>query len=100
MAEIDVHKVYRALIEQGSLTPEDFAPRLAKDIQNGKFEKKVIDTTNDYMVGVQGTYIVMGSYPRTHMGKDRALRLAAWLVALADPGDDEFREVLKAIRET
>jgi hypothetical protein len=34
------------------------------------------------------------------MDKDEALNLAAWLVALADPGGAEFAEYLKAVQST
>lgn len=59
-----------------------------------------IDTTNDSLVAVnnQGVLIIMP--PRGPMPKDKALRLAAWIVALADPVGDEFAATLEAVRNT
>jgi hypothetical protein len=34
------------------------------------------------------------------MDKDEALNLAAWLVALADPGGEEFAKYLHAVQST
>jgi hypothetical protein len=54
------------------------------------------DTTNDSFVGVQGDRIVI-LRPRARMTKPEALRLAAWLVVLADE-DQQFSVLLDAVR--
>jgi hypothetical protein len=57
-----------------------------------------IDTTNDSMVGVRADRIAILALG-VEMPKDKALRLAAWLVALAD-GKNEFAALLDAVRNT
>lgn len=57
-----------------------------------------MDTTNDFLVGVQGDRIVIMAFGRS-MSKEQSLRLAAWLVALADD-DGKFPEVLKVIENS
>ena len=57
-----------------------------------------IDTSNDSMVGVQGKLITILRL-RSVMTTEEALRLAAWLVALADR-EDKFPALLKAVRNT
>jgi hypothetical protein len=54
--------------------------------------------SNAQCAGVRGDVIVV-AFPKTHMTKREALTHAAWLVALADDGD-EFPAVLAAIRQT
>lgn len=57
-----------------------------------------IDTTNKFIVAAQGDAIrVMRPHMATAMSKDDALNLAAWLVALADPGGERFAQVLVAV---
>ncbi len=57
-----------------------------------------IDTQNDSMVGIRGeTIIIMRQ--RRELNKDEALRLAAYLVALADEGNS-FPALLEAVRNT
>jgi hypothetical protein len=61
-----------------------------------------IDTHNDFFLGVSGypeqTFSFM--FPPGPMDKAAALRTAAWLVALADPMNEEFPAVFKAICNT
>jgi hypothetical protein len=57
-----------------------------------------MDTTNDFLVGSGGDAIViLLAASATRMTKEKALRLAAYLVALADD-DDQFPAVLAAVR--
>lgn len=58
-----------------------------------------VDTTNDFFVGVQGNRVVIMRPVPNLLTKEQALRLAAWLVALADD-DCEFPAVLKAVQNT
>ena len=52
-----------------------------------KTDAEEIETVNDHMVGVRGDgRIVVTLPPLAPMGQAEALRLAAWLVAVADPG--------------
>lgn len=57
-----------------------------------------IDTSNDFFVGSRGADIVLMKTPGT-MTKAQALRLAAWLVILADDDEVRFNEVLEAIKD-
>ena len=59
-----------------------------------------IETMNDCMVCVSGHGVGIMLPPVGPMAKDRALRLAAWLVALAEENDGEFAAVLEAVRNT
>lgn len=61
-----------------------------------------IDTTNDFMVSVQGRQIVILGNPAGQLIQpEKALRLAAWLVMVADLGDlDNFHAVFDAIKNT
>src|SRR3954468_2098759 len=47
-----------------------------------------IETVNDFMVGTNGDTISVMRQP-VGMDKEQALRLAAWLVMLADSGETE-----------
>lgn len=63
--------------------------------------EETIDTTNDCLVGVRHDAIVivnLGPLQRG-MNKEVALRLAAFIVALADPTPDhaQFAKVLAAV---
>lgn len=59
---------------------------------------KSIETANDNLVGARGDgNITVGLPPTSAMSRDRALRLAAWLVALADPTGERFAAVLRAV---
>jgi len=58
------------------------------------------NTLNKYAVGASGARIIILRPPRGSMSPDDAMNLAAWLVALADPGGDKFAALLKTIKET
>jgi hypothetical protein len=56
-----------------------------------------IDTFNKFIVaGNAGGTIIMNP-PRTPMTKQEALTLAAWLVAMNDPGQEEFEAIFNAV---
>jgi hypothetical protein len=61
-----------------------------------------IDTSNDHMVTRRGGRVLIGAPPSGAISKTEALRLAAWLVVMADDSDHhtEFMEVLTAIEST
>lgn len=59
-----------------------------------------IETMNDHLVGVQNDMITMVLPPLAPMTKDEALRMAAWLVACADPLGERFRATLDKILNT
>jgi hypothetical protein len=61
-------------------------------------EPAEVETLNDSMVAVKGERIVI-LRPRVELSKQEALRLAAWVVALADD-DDKFPVLLEAVRNT
>lgn len=63
---------------------------------------ETMDTTNDFLVGVGGTgnalavlMPIQGMIPR-----EKALRLAAYIVAMLDPLEADFPKVLEAILNT
>lgn len=55
-------------------------------------------TINKHMVGMQGGRIVIHLPPREPMEKEDALIFAAWIIALADPIGDRFKEILDTIQ--
>lgn len=57
-----------------------------------------MDTTNDFFVGVLGDGIAILNPPRGKITKEQALRLAAYLVLLADDTGAEFPKVLEAVK--
>jgi hypothetical protein len=60
-----------------------------------------IETVNDFMVAVGGDdTLAMVLPPLRPFTKDEALRLAAWLVVLADPLDERWPAVKDAVRNT
>lgn len=59
-----------------------------------------IDTANDFLFGINGAGIIAPTLPVGPMDRGRALRAAAWLACIADPGGDEFAAVLEAVRST
>lgn len=59
----------------------------------------LLDTSNDFFVGTNGDTISIMRPPH-EMTKEQALRLAAWLSILADPLDERFPAVRKAISNT
>lgn len=60
-----------------------------------------IETINDCMVSIRGDDIIV-IFPRSRMSHEVALRMAAWIVALADesPEHQQFRDVLNAVENT
>jgi hypothetical protein len=65
------------------------------------YNGEIVDTFNKYMVGMQGGKITILSPPRGPIeNKEDALIFAAWIVALADPGGEEFRKALDAVCNT
>lgn len=52
-----------------------------------------------FMVGARGDKIAIMAFGR-ELTKQQALNLAGWLVALADPGGEEFKKYLDAICNT
>lgn len=56
-----------------------------------------IDTFNKHFVGLQAHGIVVINPPRGIMSPDDALVFAAWIVCLADPRGEKFKEVLQAV---
>ena len=58
-----------------------------------------IDTSNECMVSVQNNDIVFLMLPR-RLSKERALVLAAWIIALADPLNESFPEIKNAVENT
>lgn len=59
-----------------------------------------IETANDCLVCASGGGVGILMPPAGVMPKDKALRLAAWLVVMADPVGDDFQAVLDAVRNT
>jgi hypothetical protein len=64
------------------------------------------DTTNDFMVGMTGAGAIVFPLPELLVGRIppmKALRLAAWIVAMVDDGTDDhaaFRAVLEAVERS
>lgn len=90
-------------LEDAALNPAP-APVIRSAVwAGGPGGESVVHTTNDYLVGVRAGDIVLTTLaPNISIPTDRALRLAAWIVALADPTHDhaEFRRVLEAVEAT
>ena len=61
---------------------------------------ETIDTSNDHLVATQAGGILIMLPPRTRMAKAEALRMAAWIVILAEEDEGEFNSVLEAIKGT
>lgn len=61
-----------------------------------------IDTTNDHLVSSRAGNVVITFPPQGPMDKHKALRMAAWIVALADdsPDHEVFAKVLEAVKST
>lgn len=55
-----------------------------------------METINDFLVVLVGDGVAMLNPPRGEFTQEQAVRLAAWLVALADH-KNEFPAVLQAI---
>ena len=61
-----------------------------------------MDTFNKYAVavGAGSAGVMLLNPPRGHISKADALLLAAWLVALADPLEEHFHEILQAVKNS
>jgi hypothetical protein len=59
-----------------------------------------VNTINEFLVGVRASEIIIGLPPLRPLTRGEALRLAAWLVAVADPFGDEFDKVRRAVLST
>lgn len=63
-----------------------------------------VNTMNDHVVGVQNGLITMALPPLCAMHIDEALRMAAWIVVIADgiePGaESKFVDIVEAVRST
>lgn len=59
-----------------------------------------MDTTNDFLIGVRGELVGPILPIAGAMTKDKALRTAAWLVALAEDNEGDFQKVLAAVQNT
>jgi len=52
-----------------------------------------------FMVGARGDMIAIMAFGK-ELTRDQALNLAAWLVALADPGGERFKQFHDAVCNT
>lgn len=60
-----------------------------------------MDTFNIAMVAAHGEFItVMNPIVMRQMTKEQALVVAAWIVALADPGNEQFSKILVEVCST
>ncbi len=105
MSAADRRKVLKFISDHTDLAtlPDDVVDELVHAIEGGDFEPDPpIDTTNDFLLGLQGTD--EGNQFSTMLpvraDRDQAIRLAAWLVVLADPLEETFPEVLEAVKST
>lgn len=67
-------------------------------IERGDFDRPSI--ANDFLIGTDGDMITWHFFPRAGLTKEQAIRAAAWMVALADPMERTFHDVLKAVLST
>lgn len=58
------------------------------------------ETINDFLVGAIGDEVIVLSPVHGRMTKAQALRMAAWLIVIADPLEEEFPAVYQAVRST
>lgn len=58
-----------------------------------------MDTANDNLIAIDGDGNIVSLIRQFKMSKEEALRMAAWIVALAD-SKDEFPEILAAVENT
>jgi len=60
-----------------------------------------IDTVNDSLVAARGDKVLIMRL-RPELSREEALRLAAWLVAIADMSEEnaDFKALLKAVQST
>ena len=59
-----------------------------------------METLNKFIVGAMADQIVIMNPPRAPISREDALLLAAWLVAIADPIEDDFHAILNAVKDT
>ena len=62
-------------------------------------EGEAIDTSNKFVVGVQGNSIVIMMPPPGRISKREALEFAAWIATLADDDGLRFDAALKAVQD-
>lgn len=108
--ELNSVEAVSARLEQMGLTvdPDSTAPTLLEvaipTVAAGWVPPEPPDTTNDHLVGVQGDKVTMVLPPTEPMPVDEALRLAAWIVCVAEvhtpDADEKFAAVLAAVRST
>jgi hypothetical protein len=55
------------------------------------------DAKNDFFLGVAGDQLISLLPLRTPMSRDQALRLAAWIVLIMDPLEEDFTRIKEAI---
>ena len=65
-------------------------------------ELQFLDTSNEFAVTAHPTLqsVMIIQSPCGAMTRGEALNLAAWIVALVDPGAKDFNRLLKAILNT
>ena len=57
-----------------------------------------IDSSNRFLVGLTGAGAIQIMLPpRAPISKEDAINLAAWLLAIADPGREQFERTWKAV---
>jgi hypothetical protein len=84
-------------------TPADNRGKRNVAASRGESEEKMtgeIETVNDQLVGDTAGGNITVQMPKNLMTRAEALRHAAWIVALADPLEEEFPAVLAAVRST
>ena len=61
-----------------------------------------MDTMNKFLVSRQGEFVLMLNPPKMGepFSKQDALLFAAWLVAISAPDNDEFENILRAVKST
>lgn len=60
----------------------------------------MIDTTNKFMVGIQGGNVTILFPPSGPITKDEALVFAAWVVTLAGATNEQFEAVLDEVQSS
>lgn len=102
MAEFDPKKVQRFMEDHGTGSYEQRKKALEEWINKDGFAPDPpICTYNDHLVGLRdNNRIVIGSLGQYELDKAQALRMAAWIVALADPLDEHFHNLLEAVMKS
>jgi hypothetical protein len=95
-------KVLKFIADHTDLAdPSVVVDELVDAIEGGAFEPDPpIDTTNDFLLGQRGSRELAFGLAPTVIGRDQAIRLAAWLLVLADPLEETFPKVLEAVKNT